>query len=105
MLADHVARRADTALLCALVIAVTSWPDAGPPTVAVTQPGETAVPGFPRTDLDDPDGPWRRAFPAAVELGADLAVFNERIATDGLRVPSAWLGRGGWPALWQRAAR
>ncbi|MEU8363692.1 hypothetical protein AB0C27_47495 [Nonomuraea sp. NPDC048882] len=105
VLADHVARRADTALLCALVIAVTSWPDAGPPTVAVTRPGETAVPGFPRTDLDDPDGPWRRAFPAAVELGADLAVFNERIATDGLRVPSAWLGRGGWPALWQRAAR
>ncbi|WP_346101800.1 hypothetical protein [Nonomuraea maheshkhaliensis] len=105
VLADHVARRAGTAPLCALVVAVTSWPDAAPPTVAVTRPGETAVPGFPRTDLDDPDGPWQRAFPAAVELGADLAVFNERIATDGLRVPSAWLGRGGWPALWQRAAR
>lgn len=105
VLADHVARRADTALLCALVVAVTSWPDAGLPTVPVTRPGETGVPGFPRTDLDDPDGPWRRAFPAAAELGADLAVFSERVATDGLRVPSAWLGHGGWPALWQRAAR
>ncbi|MFI6633094.1 hypothetical protein ACIBI7_29795 [Nonomuraea fuscirosea] len=105
VLADHVARRADTALLCALVVAVTSWPGAGLPTVPVTRPGETGVPGFPRTDLDDPDGPWRRAFPAAVELGADLAVFSERVATDGLQIPSAWLGHGGWPALWQRAAR
>jgi hypothetical protein len=22
-----------------------------------------------------------------------------------LKVPSDWLGRGGWPALWQRAHR
>ncbi|PZG01337.1 hypothetical protein [Nonomuraea aridisoli] len=104
VLAYRVARDADTAVLCALVIAVTGRAD-GPPTVAVTAPGEVSVPGFPRSSLADPDGPWQRAFPGAVELGADLEVFWARVASDGLRVPTAWLGRGGWPALWQRSAR
>ncbi|TDD47537.1 hypothetical protein E1286_17300 [Nonomuraea terrae] len=103
VLAYRVARDADTAVLCALVIAVTSRAD-GPPTVAVAGPGKASVPGFPRSSLEDPDGPWRRAFPGAVELGADLDAFWERVAADGLRVPAAWLGRGGWPALWHRSA-
>ncbi|TYB50627.1 hypothetical protein FXF51_55625 [Nonomuraea sp. PA05] len=105
-LAHQVARRADTAVLCSLVVAVTSWPpDPALPTVAVSEPGRTCVPGFPRSDLDDPSGPWQRALPGAVELGADLDAFRERVAGEGLHVPVAWLGHGGWNALWQRAAR
>ncbi|WP_344489927.1 hypothetical protein [Nonomuraea monospora] len=105
-LAHQVARRADTAVLCSLVVAVTSWPpDPALPTVAVSEPGRTSVPGFPRSDLDDPSGPWQRALPGAVELGADLDAFRDRVAGAGLHVPVAWLGHGGWNALWQRAAR
>lgn len=44
-------------------------------------------------------------FPGAQELGADLTAFWQQVSTGGLVVPSAWLGRGGWPALWSRAAR
>ncbi|MFG1709598.1 hypothetical protein ACFLIM_41085 [Nonomuraea sp. M3C6] len=110
VLAQQVARHPDTEVLCSLVIAVTSWPaespgPSGPLTVPVTEPGKVVVPGFPRSDLEDPDGPWQRAMPGAGELGADLDAFWERVATDGLRVPGAWLGNGGWSALWQRAAR
>ncbi|MFB4278148.1 hypothetical protein ACBJ59_22850 [Nonomuraea sp. MTCD27] len=106
MLAHQVARHADTAVLCSLVVAITSWPpEPGFPSVAVSEPGETAVPGFPRTSLEDPDGPWQRALTGAAELGAGVEAFRERVAADGLRVPAAWLGNGGWPALWQRAAR
>ncbi|WP_155127855.1 hypothetical protein [[Actinomadura] parvosata] len=106
VLAHQVVRRADTAVLCALVVAVTSWtPHPGLPTVAVSEPGEMSVPGFPRTDLEDPAGPWQRALPGAVELGADLDAFWARVAAEGLRVPAAWLGHGGWSPLWQRAAR
>ncbi|NJP98896.1 hypothetical protein HCN51_57395 [Nonomuraea sp. FMUSA5-5] len=106
VLAHQVTRRADTAVLCALVVAVTSWtPHPGLPTVAVSEPGKTSVPGFPRTDLEDSAGPWQRALPGAVELGADLDAFWARVAAEGLRVPAAWLGHGGWSALWQRAAR
>jgi hypothetical protein len=57
------------------------------------------------TTLDDADGPWQRAFPAARELGADTGVFWERIGEDGLRIPAAWLKAGGWNALWARAHR
>ncbi|MEV4176963.1 hypothetical protein [Nonomuraea sp. NPDC049709] len=106
MLAHQVARHADTAVLCSLVVAITSWPPVpGLASVAVSEPGETAVPGFPRTSLEDPDGPWQRALTGAAELGAGVDAFRERVAADGLRVPAAWLGNGGWPALWQRAAR
>ncbi|MGR6920258.1 hypothetical protein ACU635_39005 [[Actinomadura] parvosata] len=106
VLAHQVSRRADTAVLCALVVAVTSWtPHPGLPTVAVSEPGRMSVPGFPRTDLEDPAGPWQRALPGAVELGADLDAFWARVAAEGLQVPAAWLGHGGWRALWQRAAR
>ncbi|MEV0381207.1 hypothetical protein [Nonomuraea sp. NPDC050643] len=104
VLAGHVTRHADTAFLCPLIIAVTTWPPTQP-TVPITAPGEPAVPGFPRSDLGDPTGPWRRALPDAAELGADLETFQDRVATGGLRVPTAWLGNGGWPALWQRATR
>ncbi|SEH01106.1 hypothetical protein SAMN05444920_11936 [Nonomuraea solani] len=104
ILAGHVTRHADAAFLPPLIVAVTTWPPAQP-TVPITAPRETTVPGFPRSDLEDPAGPWLRAFPDAAELGADLDVFWDRIATGGLRVPAAWLGNGGWPALWQRATR
>jgi hypothetical protein len=106
VLAQQVTRRADTAVLCSLVVAVTSWPpDPRLPTVAVSEPGKTSVPGFPRSDLEDPSGPWQRALPGAVELGADLDTFWARVAGEGLHVPVAWLGHGGWNALWQRSAR
>ncbi|MEU7746987.1 hypothetical protein [Nonomuraea sp. NPDC049158] len=45
------------------------------------------------------------ASAAAAELGADLTTFWDRVAANGPRVPPAWLGHGGWPALWSRAAR
>lgn len=104
VLAQQVIRRADATLLCPLIIAVTTWPPSRP-TVPITAPREATVPGFPRSDLEDPSGPWRRALPDAAELGADLDAFWDRIAAGGLRVPAAWLGNGGWPALWQRATR
>ncbi|MFF0724479.1 hypothetical protein [Streptomyces sp. NPDC004134] len=62
------------------------------------------MPGFPATGLDDPEGPWQRAFPAARELGADTGAFWDGVAADGLRAPASWLAAG-WPALWARAHR
>jgi hypothetical protein len=99
-LAAEVPRCVDTPMLCALVLAVS----AGPSTVdtamtTVTAPGGRAVPGFPESSLTDEAGPWRRAWPDAIELGAAPERLN------GLVVPTGWLGRGGWPALWGRAAR
>ncbi|MFG6197054.1 hypothetical protein [Nonomuraea sp. JJY05] len=121
VLARQVVRRPGQDVLCSLVLAVTAWPGAGPENgpqrgpqrgpqtvpqmVPVTEPGKASVPGYPRTDLEDPDGPWRLALPGAVELGADAEGLWERVSAGGLRVPAAWLGNGGWPALWQRAAR
>ncbi|MCK2212308.1 hypothetical protein MF672_000625 [Actinomadura sp. ATCC 31491] len=104
VLARQVARDPGRDVLCALVVAVTCW-DVSEPTVPVTGPGESAVPGYPRSDLEDPAGPWRRALAGAGELGADVDAFRDRVAAGGLRVPAAWLGTGGWPALWQRACR
>ncbi|MEW9552209.1 hypothetical protein [Nonomuraea sp. NPDC050783] len=103
-LARQIARHPDRDALCALVIAVTGRPPAEPMS-PITASGEHAVPGRPRSDLDDPAGPWRRALLGAVELGADLDAFRDRVAEGGLRVPVSWLGDGGWPALWQRACR
>jgi hypothetical protein len=100
VLAPAVARCADTAMLCALVLAVSTGPSTVDTAVTpVTTPGASAVPGFPESSLTDPDGPWRRAWPDATELGAD----PQRL--DRLVVPTGWLGPGGWPALWSRAAR
>ncbi|MER7277703.1 hypothetical protein ABT369_25010 [Dactylosporangium sp. NPDC000244] len=90
------------AMLCACALAVTSW--AGPG-VAVAGPRRVTVPGFPASALHDEDGPWQAAWPDAVELGADRDVFWERIAEHGLLVPAAWVGAGGWVALWTRAHR
>ena len=73
--------------------------------VAVAGPKKTAVPGFPACDLADPHGPWQRALPAAADLGAPVELFRDRVAAHGLLVPAAWLGRGGWPALWSRLHR
>ncbi|MFG1948209.1 hypothetical protein [Nonomuraea sp. NPDC048826] len=102
VLARQIARRSDTSVLCALVVAATSW---GVPGVAITRPGDPAVPGYPASALDDPSGPWQRALSGAGELGADLGAYPELVARDGLRIPAAWLDQGGWPVLWQRAAR
>ncbi|MBO4274046.1 hypothetical protein [Microbispora triticiradicis] len=63
------------------------------------------MPGFPGSDMADADGPWQRALPDARELGADIEAFREHVAVGGLRVHERWLGNGGWPALWARAAR
>ncbi|WP_182880249.1 hypothetical protein [Microbispora sp. H10949] len=103
-LALSVTLQADTALLCALVVAVTSW-GAASHTTRVTSPGRTDVPGFPGSDMNDPDGPWQRALPDARELGAEIEAFWEHVAVGGLRAHERWLGNGGWPALWARAAR
>ncbi len=100
VLAAAVRTSVDTPLLCALVLGVSAGPvDPDPPLTVVTVAGADPVPGFPESSLSDPDGPWRHAWPDAVELGAD----PQRVA--GLLVPTGWLGPGGWPALWRRAAR
>jgi hypothetical protein len=96
-LGPAVAQHADTAMLCALVLAASTRDD--PSTMPLTAPGSVAVPGFPESSLDDEAGPWRRAWPDAMELGAGPR------PPASLRVPAAWLGPGGWPALWSRAAR
>ncbi|HEX8865891.1 MAG TPA: hypothetical protein VF821_09570, partial [Lentzea sp.] len=98
-----VARRPTPELLCALVIATTCAPQSTTDTVA--DAGKTSVPGFPATDLSDEHGPWQNALAAAAELGAPVDVFWQRVAEHGLLVPSALLGKGGWPALWSRAHR
>ncbi|TDV54188.1 hypothetical protein [Actinophytocola oryzae] len=98
------ARNPSVEFLCALVIATTCTPTSQD-TVRLVAPGATAVPGFPATDLSDEQGPWQQALPAAAELGTPVDSFDQRIAEDGLRVPTALLDRGGWPALWHRARR
>ncbi|MFI9554673.1 hypothetical protein [Nonomuraea endophytica] len=101
-LARAMARRPGTGVLCALTMAVTSW---GPADglEAVARPAAVEIPGYPASSLADEDGPWHHARPGALELGADLDAFWDRIAAHGLLAPAAWLGRGGWPVLWQRA--
>jgi hypothetical protein len=100
-----VARRPSTELVCALAIVTTCAPSTSDKTAQVAEPRKTAVPGFPASDLSDEHGPWQRAMAAAAELGAPVESFWERVAEHGLRVPSALLGKGGWPALWRRAHR
>ncbi|MFI0357545.1 hypothetical protein [Actinomadura sp. 9N407] len=104
LIARAVSRRTTEPLLCALVVTVTCGP-ARNGHVPVAPPRTDTVPGFPVTSLDDEDGPWQRALPAARELGADTAAFRERISEDGLRIPATWLKSGGWNALWSRAHR
>ncbi|GAA3956758.1 hypothetical protein GCM10023085_44170 [Actinomadura viridis] len=102
VLARALTRRPAVPPLCALAVLVTCRA----PALAlapVAPPRAVSVPGFPATALNDPDGPWQRALPAARELGADTSVFWERIAADGLRVPAEWLAAGGWGRLWSRA--
>ncbi|MEO3851186.1 hypothetical protein ABGB09_26785 [Streptomyces sp. B8F3] len=103
-LARVVSRRPPTPLLCAAAVAVTCRaPEIR--LAAVAEPRAVTVPGYPATSLDDPEGPWQRAFPAARELGADTAAFWDGVAADGLRAPASWLAAAGWPALWSRAHR
>ncbi|WP_367130344.1 hypothetical protein [Saccharothrix sp. HUAS TT1] len=105
-LVRSVARRPSTELLCALAIATTcATRSATEEVVQVVAARQTAVPGFPATDLSDEQGPWPDALAAAADLGAPVELFRERVAEHGLLVPAALLGKGGWPALWHRAHR
>ena len=115
VIARALADRATEPLLCALTVMVTCRaPAIDLTTVAsprtLTVPGYPAavlhkVPGYPGTFLDDENGPWQRAFPAARELGADTSAFWDEIAEHGLRVPASWLADGSWTTLWSRAHR
>ncbi|MFV2212521.1 hypothetical protein ACFHW2_20145 [Actinomadura sp. LOL_016] len=102
--ARAVRRRTTEPLLCALTVHTTCARPAIP-LVPVSAPRGATVPGFPATTLADEDGPWRRAFPDARELGSDIGVFWTEIAEHGMRVPASWPPPGGWPALWSRAHR
>ncbi|MDQ3790613.1 MAG: hypothetical protein M3422_25675, partial [Actinomycetota bacterium] len=104
-LTRSVARRPSPNLVCALTIATTCAIPSTVDTTRVAEPGTTAVPGFPATDLLDEQGPWHHAIPAAADLGAQVDAFTTRVAEHGLLVPSALLGKGGWQALWHRAHR
>jgi hypothetical protein len=100
VLAQLVPRSANPELLCALVLAVS----AGGVRIAVnplTRRGQVHVPGHPASTVDDETGPWRLAWADAAELGVDLPVPAQL----ELAVPTSWLGRGGWAALWARAHR
>ncbi|WP_329114038.1 hypothetical protein [Streptomyces sp. NBC_01465] len=104
VLARAMAGHTTVPLLCAAAVTV----NCRTPTTELTQvtpPRTVTVPGFPSTDLADAEGPWQQALPAARELGADTTVWWDHIAEHGLRIPTAWLGAGGWPALWSRAHR
>lgn len=102
VIARAFARQTAEQPLCALAVATTcAAPDIG--LVPVMPPRTTTVPGYPATTLEDEEGPWQRALPAARDLGADTAVFWDEIAEHGLRVPGSWLAHGGWAALWSRA--
>ena len=102
-LARSVARRPTVPMLCALVVHANAAAASSPDLVPVTEPRAVTVPGFPASTLEDEDGPWRRALPDARELGADTDAFWAGIAEHGLRVPVAWVSRGGWTGLWSRA--
>jgi hypothetical protein len=104
-LARSAARQPSPELLCALVIATTCTASSTVDTTVLAEPGTTAVPGFPATDVLDELGPWQRALPAAADLGAPVELFAQRIGERGLIAPTALLGKGGWPALWRRAHR
>lgn len=105
-LARSVARRPSPELVCALAIATTCVAQSTKDnTVQMVTAGTTVVPGFPASDLFDEHGPWQQALAAAAELGAPVHLFGQRIAEQGLLIPAALLGKGGWPALWRRAHR
>ena len=110
VIARAVSRAPSEQLLCALTVMFTCRaPAVRSATVAVPRvvsaPRMVSVPGYPVTALNDEDGPWQRAFPAARELGADTSVFWDEISARGLRIPASWLAHGSWPALWSRAHR
>lgn len=104
VIARAVAGRMTEPLLCALAVMVTCRAP-GIDLVTVASPRMVTVPGYPATTLDDENGPWQRALPAARELGADTSVFWDEINEHGLRVPASWLAQSSWPALWARAHR
>ena len=104
-LAQAMAGRPPRPLLRAGVLAVTSWGGLGPAgaVTAVTGRRRIRVPGYPESSLKDEA--WQAAWPDAVELGGVPEEFWHRVTVHGALVPSSWLGAGGWPALWSRAAR
>ncbi|MBO2445696.1 hypothetical protein J4573_01195 [Actinomadura barringtoniae] len=103
-LARAVVRRATPEALCALAVTITCR---APETelAQVAPPRIVTMPGYPASELNDEEGPWQRALPAARELGADTEAFWGQVSAHGVRVPAAWVGAGGWPALWGQAHR
>jgi hypothetical protein len=95
-LAAAVRAHPDAGILRAAALACTTWSTGA----AVGAPKRVTVPGFPRTSLKDDS--WQAAWPGAVELGAEPAVFADRIATHGLLLPVSWTA-GNFEALWARA--
>ncbi|MGW4118047.1 hypothetical protein [Nocardia sp. NPDC004711] len=109
-LTHAITRHPTPDLLCPLILATTCTPTHSTPVTAISAPRATTVPGYPATSLSAPEGPWLTAWPAALELGTpdpgpDHETFWSHIADHGLLIPTAWLGSGGWPALWSRAHR
>lgn len=99
-----------TAVLAAAVLAVTASGPAGrgQPLVSVPIGPDGAVGGPGGVVLLSPSGPWARAWAEAPELGVDLGPLLRQAETGtlpALLVRALWLGRGGWHALWRRAAR
>ncbi|MFI1917887.1 hypothetical protein [Nocardia sp. NPDC020380] len=99
-----VIREPSIEMLCALVPVVTCRPDNPFPTLAIAEPRAVIMPGFPASDLSDPDGPWQRAWPVAAEFGAETERFWDQVAETGVLVPATWLAAGGWQGLWSKAA-
>jgi hypothetical protein len=95
-LAAAVRAHPDPGILRAAALAATTWSTG----TAVAAPERVTVPGFPRTSLNDDS--WLAAWPGAVELGAEPAVFWPRIAAHGLLLPASWTA-GHFEALWARA--
>jgi hypothetical protein len=104
VIARAISERPAVSPLCALTVMITCRAPAIGLT-PVAPPRAVIVPGYPAAGLDDENGPWQRALPAARELGADTESFWAEIAENGLRVPTSWLVPGGWTALWARAHR
>jgi hypothetical protein len=95
-LAAAVRAHPDAGILRAAALASTTWSTG----TAVAAAKRVTVPGFPRTSLTDDS--WQSAWPGAVELGAEPAVFWARIAAHGLLLPASWTA-GNFEALWARA--
>lgn len=90
--------------LCPLILVITSTAGYPHPTTMIAAADAVTIPGFPVSSLIDPEGPWRRSHSSAGEFGSVPTPRWEQAPDTGLRIPTSWLPRGGWPVLWSRAA-